>query len=109
MDTMTEQEIADNPLPTISELRADDWGDKKRVRVYITIADMTVQPNIELSIFTDGGDLSAYTNIVEAMVPRVVVTQHLRVLSECARYTVRAAISIQDQPAHQVAETDIQL
>ncbi len=96
-------------LPQILSITADDWGDQKRVRVYIDLSDISAHPNLEIFMLTGNEELSAHTHIIEAINPRIVITQHLRVLDANNRYRLRVTVALADQQPHEQKEIDIQL
>ena len=80
------------PLPPdevrIRELRADPWGDGRRVRVYLELDPFQVRPNADLVIRDEQGQEIAHANIIESMDRKIEATMHLRGELKSASYTL---------------------
>ncbi len=62
----------------IIELRAEPLPDGRRVRVFLELTPFLNRPDGEISIFDSLGEEVVHVNIIETMLPKIILTLHLR-------------------------------
>ncbi|MDD5367686.1 MAG: hypothetical protein PHQ40_01260 [Anaerolineaceae bacterium] len=98
---MTPFEPSGNPgLPApevrMTELRIEPWPDGNRIRVHLNLTPFETRPSVELTVFDPGGEEVANAIILETMLPRIVVTLHLRPAESGMEYRLQASLFYED-------------
>ncbi len=90
------------PLPPdqvrIIDLKAEPLIDGRRVRIYLELTPFLNKPDGEISIFDSLGEEVAHASLVEMMLPKIVLTLHLRGGKTCGVFTVFVQIFYSQNP-----------
>jgi hypothetical protein len=62
----------------IIDLRAEPLPDGRRVRILLELTPFLNKPDGEISIFDSLGDEVAHVHFIETMLPKILLTLHLR-------------------------------
>ncbi len=86
-----------------TDVHVEPWPDGRRVRVHVDITPFEKRPNLDLSILTDQGEVISDAIIIETMIPKLVITMHLRNLEVEGQYHLKATLYYPDmEPVDQV-------
>lgn len=89
----------------IEAVRADLFPDQRRVRITVEITPFREQPNLEIGIFNQHGQVIASSNAIGLMHTQTTYVLHLRGIEDPAgTYAVRVALYYEDQPVQATHE-----
>jgi hypothetical protein len=84
------------PLPPdqvrITEIKADPYPDRRRVRVYLELTPFQKRPNADLVITNPDGHETARVSLIEIMMRKNELTVHLRGPQPQGEYTLRVSV-----------------
>ena len=84
----------------ITELRAEPYPDRGRVRVNIEITPFQTRPHVDVTLFDAAGDEIATTSLVEPMTWKLEFTLHIRGRETVVgAYRLEARLYYPDGPA----------
>ena len=84
------------PEVRITELRIAPWPDGNRIRVHVNLTPFESRPSLELTVFDPQGEEVASALILETMLPRIVITLHIRPAEADVEYQLRANLFYED-------------
>jgi hypothetical protein len=84
------------PQVRITELRIEPWPDGNRVRVHLNLTPFESRPSLELTVFDPQEEEVANAMILETMLPRIVVTLHIRPAEAGVAYRLQANLFYED-------------
>lgn len=93
----------------ITQLSVKPWPEGNKVRVHIDLTPFQSRPNLDLTIFDLQGEEVANAIILESMLPRVVITMHLRGATEGNEYKLLASLYYDDLGVTQRVEQNFRL
>ncbi len=89
----------------ITNLKVEAWPDGKRIRVHLNLTPFQQQPNLEVVLLNSRGNEVTSAMILEAMLPKFMVTLHIREPEPGEEYTVLARLSYEDLGTTQEVES----
>lgn len=84
----------------ITDLRAEPYPDRGRVRVNIEITPFQTRPHVDVTLFDSDGDEVATTSLIEPMTWKLELTLHIRGKTDPAgAYRLEARLYYPEGPA----------
>lgn len=84
----------------ITDLRAEPWPDRGRVRVNIEITPFQTRPHVDVTLFDSDGNEVATTSLIEPMTWKLELTLHIRGKADPAGgYRLEARLYYPEGPA----------
>src|SRR5690242_6598022 len=80
----------------ILDLHAEPWPDGRRVRDHLELTPFEEKPNVDLDITNAAGQPVASASIVETLIPKLVITMHLRGTDPTGSYALHATVFYPD-------------
>jgi hypothetical protein len=77
-------------------VHVEPWPDGRRVRVHVNITPFEKRPNVDLSILNDRDEVISDAIIIETMIPKLVITMHLRNPEVDGKYHLKATLYYPD-------------
>jgi hypothetical protein len=90
----------------IRGINIEPWPDGKRIRVGVTLTPFEKQPNLELSLYNSQGIEIANAMIIETMLPKLVITLHIREADPSGKYRLLGKLSYADLGVTQEMENE---
>lgn len=80
-----------------------------RVKIFLELTPFIKRPNVIVAITNASGKEVAHTNILEAILPKIEFTMHLRTPEHGGEYAVETSVYYQRMPAPDETSVEIQL